>query len=428
MSTELELIPAGEGPDVNTLARLDTPAIFKGFEEQFAPLETTANTLVVTAQNYLVQAPIARALRLQAKNARVAVEHRRVELVADLNKRTGSINSAAREIRLKFEALEDKLREQEEFGERLEADRKEALRVERGEKLRALDVDPSFITLGEMPDETWAQLLENSTIAHKAKQEAAAKAQREKIEAENARLKREAEEKAEAAHQLAENIRLKKEAEEREAKAAADREEAARKQREIEEAAAKERAEAAAKLKSEQEAAQKELQRLQKLADDAEAARLADAQKAERERKEAEEEAQRKADDAKAKADAERAESDRKIRAKARKEKEASEKKSREDREAAEAVARTEREAREKLEQENRDREAAEAKRIADETAAALAAAKAPDKVKLYDLADRLLALSVPDMATEAGNLAAEVIEKEVARLAKWIKSKAEAM
>jgi hypothetical protein len=67
-----------------------------------------------------------------------------------------------------------------------------------------------------------------------------------------------------------------------------------------------------------------------------------------------------------------------------------------------------------------------EAQRIADEKAAADKAAKAPDKEKLLAVAKMVKEISLPYMATEVGNHAAEQISQRIDVLADFIQEKAE--
>jgi DNA polymerase III gamma/tau subunit len=406
---ELALVPEADHAQIETLKRVDDP--WEEFKAKIPTLESSATALVVTKENYLVLSDAARAIRLKVRGTRIEIEHKREELVEDLNKRTKAINTAARSMREKLEGMEEKLLEQEKFAERetarLLAEKREARIAEITPFLSA----PPLVDLGLVKDDAYAGMLGDAKGAHAAR---LAREQREREEAE-AKAKTEAEERERI---RLENERLKKEAAEREAAAKAEREAAEKARIEAEEAARRERETAEAVLKAERE-------------------------KAERERKEAAEKArkEREAIEAKARAEKEAAE------AMARKERAELEAKAKKEREEREAKEKAERIAANKLKAQaeaehaavvaEANRKAAEArkeaealraaqeserKRIADDAAAL---AKAPDKTKLAAVAESVWSIKLPEMATEEGKLVLEKLSENIKKLATWIETKA---
>lgn len=426
---ELSLVGKDEGPqDDDLVKRADLPAIFSPFKASINALLTTAKTIKVTSADDVTMMRLARETRLELRKNRIAIEHKEEELKTGLNKLKKSIKEKADEYYALIQPEEDRLWDEEKLAERLEAERKAKLVEERAAALLKYEVPSAYMALGEMPQETFDQLLENSRAAFEAKKAETLRLEQERIAAENARLIREKEEAAERERVKAENARLKAEAEERERKAAEER-----------------------------VAAEKEAARLKKIADDAEAARKAQEARAAREKQEAEEkaaaelraqqeEAKRKEEEAEAKHKADLQKVADEVARLAEKAKQAAALKARKEREAAEAAAQDERDkAARELAAANRAKEeaqkaseaaqmaearrlAVEAKAKADAEAAAQEAAKAPDREKLTIYADALLAVPLPALNTEAGNLCLQRVEREVKALAEFILKKAGAM
>ena len=164
-----------------------------------------------------------------------------------------------------IEPVEQALDDAEKTAERAEAARKAALRATREAELNMLNQVCGF-DLGEMPESQWTKYLEDAQLLHRAKLEAAAKAEADRlakeqaereelarIAAENARLKAEAEE----SKRQAEIKRKQMEAELAEAQRKADEE-----RKRINAERAKERQEAEAKLAAEQRKADAEAAKL----------------------------------------------------------------------------------------------------------------------------------------------------------------------
>lgn len=331
---ELELAPANS-PDVSTLARADSPAIWKSYAQQLSEMEGQSTAIVVTDATQVSVMKSAATMRKTVKAFRCEVENKRKELVAGLNKATEAINSEARGIRVRCEAIESRLEEQEQFALRAEAEQKRILTEERSAVLHGLGVNPSNFNLGGMKEEEFSGIVAGFKADQERKLTAAKQAEDDRI----AKEKADAEERE---RQRVENERLKKEAAEREAELKSEREKAA-----------KERAAAEERARVELEAARKREAQL------AEASRrereIAEA-KARKARKEREEErAKRDADIARLekaaakereKLAAENAAAKQKAEEQAKAEREAA----RKEREKAEAAARVEREARQKAE------------------------------------------------------------------------------
>lgn len=342
-------------------------------QTSFAPLFKEASALIAQSRNIVVtdasqvaQIKLSREFRLLIRKVRISGEKTRKEL-KEASLRTGKAIDAFNTILVHMLGDEEtRLEEQEKIVERAEQARKDALKASREAALKPYGTDTAFLALGEMPDATFAQLLENARAGHEAKLAAARKAEEDKIAAENARLK-------EAARIREENERLKREADEREAAAKIERDAAAQKQREADALAAKLKAEADAALAAERAKAQAEAARIKAEADAA--AKLA-------------------ADKAKA------------------------------EREAAEAIAAAERAKAAKLEAEAKARADAEKAAIAAEQAAARKAAAAPDKAKLTAFAGAIRSVVIPELHADNATLA-KVITEQRAKLADWIEAAA---
>lgn len=273
---------------------------FKPLFSQAGEILAKSRSVVVTDASQKQAIKQAREFRLALKNIRVSGDKAHKDLKAEYL-RTGRAIDGFRNILISLtKGEEDRLQAQEDFAERQEAARKQALKEEREAALRPYGVDTAFYALADMPAESFAQLLESSRITHEAKIEAARKAEaeriareqaeaaeRERIREENARLRREAAEREAAAKVEAE--RLAKIRAEAEAALRAEREAAAAEQRKRDEAARKEREAIEAKARAEREAAEaqarKEREAREKLEAELKAKQAAEAAKAERERR-----------------------------------------------------------------------------------------------------------------------------------------------
>lgn len=185
----------------------------------FAPLFDQAEewrkrvaTIKVTDVSQVREMKLARESRLALKEIRVKAGKMRKALKEDSLRRGKAIDGCYNVLEFLIAPLEQTLLEQEQFAVRKEEERKVALKVAREQALAPYGVDTSFYQLGEMPDDTFNQLLSNTKIAHEAMREAAIRAEqeriarekaeadeRERVRLENERLRREAAERVEAA-------------------------------------------------------------------------------------------------------------------------------------------------------------------------------------------------------------------------------------
>jgi hypothetical protein len=187
------------------------------FEAKLAKLKLTAETLQVSDVSQVAEMKLARATRLTLRELRIAIEHRRKELGEYHLRETQRINAGAKTLKDLIEPLETRLLDQEQFVERVEAQRKEALKAARTIELSPYVTDLSLYSLADMPEGTYADLLAGSKAAVEARRMEA-----ERIEAERlAKEKRDAEERE---HMRQENERLKNEAAKQEAAARKERE------------------------------------------------------------------------------------------------------------------------------------------------------------------------------------------------------------
>jgi hypothetical protein len=331
---------------------------------------------------------LARESRLMLKKIRVEAEHKKDDLKGDAIKYSRAVDGAFRKIESAIKPMEAQLEEIETAAARADAERKAALKSEREVQLRAFDVDPTFFSLTEMPEEHFKKLLGQSRAGYEAKKAAEAKAIEDaRLAAEKTERERITREQAEAAEReriSVENERLRKEA--------AEREEAARIERE--------------RLAAERAAIEAENARQL-----AEQRRIADEAAAK----------------AKAETDRVAAENKRALdaqRAKAAQEALLADEQAKRERQAVEAKAKAEREAREKLEAVVRAAHDREVKRQAEEVAELARRAAAPDKEKLAAFARLIRTLEVPEMSTKAGKLAAESVKNAVTELAQFIEAK----
>ncbi len=361
-----------------------SPETAGALHQSFSPMFKKARSVLaksraieVKSADQKLEIKLARECRLALKAIRVEGNKVRAALKEDSLRRGKAIDGFFNILCDITETEEKRLEEQEKFVERQEAARKAALRAVREEEMHKFGVDTSFYALGEMPEEDFRALLASTQIAYEAKIEAALKAEAEMA----AKAKAEAEERERI---RLENERLKKEVAEREAAAKTERERIEAQMREAAEKARKERE-----------------------AFEAEAAK----QKAEFERirKEAEDKARKEREE---------------VEAKARAEREAAEKKAAEERRKSEAKAKAEREAREKAEAELKAARDAEARRVADEQAAKAKAAAAPDREKLQRLAATVRSLRT-SLLSDAGRPIAEQVNAQLEKFAAWIESKA---
>lgn len=389
MSTqELELAPA-TAPDIKTMKLANPESAFDEFSNEITPILEQSKALTIADANKLAVVKVADEYRKDVKKLRCAVEARRKELVADLNKQTKDINTAAGKLWDICEKEEARLLEIVEHAEREVVRIQDEKRTARAAELTPFLSSVPAVDLGALTDEQYAAMLTDAKDAHSAR---LAREKKEKEEAE-AKAKAEAEERERI---RLENERLKKEAAEREAQAK------------------KEREEAAAKLKAEQDRAAKEKAAIE---DKARQEAIAASKAREEEQRKFEAEAKKQREEA--------AERERVAREAADKENARLAAIAEQERQKAATAAREAREAREKIEAEAEAKKAAEAKAAAAKKAAEEAAALAPEKDKLKAFAACIRALLVPTLETEKGVTAAKEISEKVESFAKWIEKQA---
>ena len=372
---DLALVVQSSGLEVES-ARNVTDVFAPLFAQAHSWAEKVA-TIKVTDATQVREMKLARESRLALKEIRVIAEKNRTRLKEDSLRRGRAIDSVYNTLEALVKPLEAQLKEQEEFVKRKEEQRKAQLKAEREEARRPCGGNTALYQLADMPEPDWAALFNSTVAAHRAKEEAAQKAEAERIAKEQA-------EAAERERIRQENERLRQEAEEREKAAKAERERLASEKRAIEEQARKEREAIEAAAKAELAKQKAEADRLAAIAA---AKALAEKQAAEAQRK-----AEQAAADAKAKIE-------------------------REAREKAEAEARRLREAQEALKQ-------AEAQKLKHIEAEAARAARAPDKEKIAALGAAVLAIKMPEVSTPEGQAALAVIKEQFTRFAKWITDK----
>lgn len=353
------------------------PETTQNLQASFAPLFSQARSIMdksrgitVTSVDQKLEIDLARKCRLALKGVRVSSDKIRKELKEESLKKGKAIDGFHNILLHLVEVEETRLEEQEKFAERMEAERKAALKVQREELLKPYAIDVTVFSLGDMSQETFDQLLSGTKLAHEAKIEAARKAEAE-------RIAREAAHAAEQARIKEENERLKREAEEREAALASERARVAEEQAKAAEIARKEReaieAKAAQERKEAAEAARQEALRQQAL-------REVERQKAEAEKA------------------------------------------------ALELKAKQEREAREKLEAERAAAQKAVADRIVAEQNAAKKAAAAPDKEKLRAFAEELWGMKLPDLTSEGGLTILATLKTQHEKYIAWVTKQSEAL
>jgi len=255
---------------------------FQPFIEQYAEIKEKAIGLVVTDSSQKELMNDARVARLALQKIRVAADKEREGLKKDALAYGNAVQKAFNTIVSLIKPIEEHLQVQEDFKKREEAERKVKLKAER-ELLLQPFCDTKYLNLVDMSEEEFQAYLFNTKAAHEARLAAAAKAEQDRIEAEQLAAEAEAQRKADEAARIEaqriENEKLKAEREAQEQLFAAERA-----------AAAAERAAAEQKLLEAQRIIEAERKAV-------EAAAAAEAQRiAEAERKAAAAEAQRLAE------------------------------------------------------------------------------------------------------------------------------------
>jgi hypothetical protein len=238
---------------------------FKSAFEQAEKWRQQAMSITVTSLDQKAEMKLARTIRLELKNIRVAAEKQRVSLKANALLMGKAIDGVNNLLLAAIVPLEKHLEEQEQYGERLAAAERQRIKLEREELFAPfLGEGQSVAMLEMMSGEQWDSYFSDAKLLHGAKIEAAKRAEAERIAKEQA-------EAAERERLRIENERLRAEAIAAEAKAKAEREAAEKAQRETVDIARKEREAIEAKAKAEREAAEKEIARIKAESDAANA-------------------------------------------------------------------------------------------------------------------------------------------------------------
>ena len=142
---------------------------------EFAPLFKEASELVreshdivVTDASQKLKIQQAGLCRKALKTNRLAAEKLKDSLKRDSLRYSNAVQGLYNYHLLVVKGEEDRLEEQEKFVAIAESKRKAALSASRQAALAPFGLDTSFMQLGEMPDETFAQLLENTRAGHTA--------------------------------------------------------------------------------------------------------------------------------------------------------------------------------------------------------------------------------------------------------------------
>lgn len=275
-------------------------SIEAGFKDAFAQAERwreKAMAVKVTDVSQTGEMKLARTIRLELRNIRVAAEKTRKTLKEDSLRMGKAIDGVNNLLVAAIAPLERYLEDQEKYGERLLEQQRQELIATRHESLKPYIVEGQPLPpLDSFTEDQWTKYLDDARLLHEARI-----AEAKRIEAE--RAAREQAEAAERERIRIENERLRKEAAEREAAIEAERQRAEAERRAQEEAARKERQRLEAEKAAAEEKARAELRAVE--------------EKARREREEAEaraeaervarEEAERKLAEQKAKEESERA-------------------------------------------------------------------------------------------------------------------------
>lgn len=244
-STQIAVIAREKSIDVATAESLVSTLL--PLAEDAAAIMLEAEGVTVTDATQVTEIKKSRRLRLDLGKVRVLIDKARIVLKDESLRRVQFIDEIARFVRVKIEAVESRLEAQEKFAERVEAERRSKLKATRQALLTPFGVDGQFFALDQMPDDQFATLLDSSRIAHESKVAAAAKAEVDRIAAEQAA-------KAEQERVRAENDRLREENAAKDLAAAAERNRVEAERRATEAAAAEERRKADAAIKAERDA------------------------------------------------------------------------------------------------------------------------------------------------------------------------------
>lgn len=203
------------------LAQEKSQQLLAKFGEFFQDARHTvefAKSIKVTSVDQIEEMKKARETRLELKSIRTQVENTRKELKEQSLREGKAIDGIANVIKALIVPVEQFLDEQEKFAERIEAERKNKIEVERISELSKYveNVEVYSLHPDKLSQESFDQLLKTSKIAFEAQKAA------EKL-AEEARIKAEQEEKAENERIRLENQKLREAQAKREAEIAKEK-------------------------------------------------------------------------------------------------------------------------------------------------------------------------------------------------------------
>lgn len=197
------------------------PATERNLLDNFLPLfekakqwKAKAAEIVVNDASQLREMELARVSRLALRDVRLEADKIRKALKEDGLRYGRAVQGVYNVIEYLIVPIEKDLEGKEKFAEIQAAKRREELAEQRRTQLQAINCDPSFYDLGNMPEEQYAKVLSAATLAYnKAKEEAEEAARQEllaKAKAEEER-REEALIKARTAELMALGVRLNEE-------------------------------------------------------------------------------------------------------------------------------------------------------------------------------------------------------------------------
>lgn len=261
MSELMKIDPAQFGIEESKAKEIS--AQFQPMLDKMVELEAEYNEVIALPIEEKETSAKAKALRLKYVKVRTGTEKIHKEQKAFYLAAGRFVDGWKNTQLFASQGIEEKLSTIENYAELKEKARIAELQAARVEELKQYQVDGSAMQLGIMSDDIWNNFLTGTKTNYEAAQEAARKAEEERlaaIEAEKARIEA----------QRIENERLKAEAAEREKAIAEERAAAETERKRLEEIARKEREQAEAKLAEERRIAADKLETERK-----EAARLA---------------------------------------------------------------------------------------------------------------------------------------------------------
>lgn len=192
---------------------------FAPFLEQIAEWKEKALALVVTDESQAAEMQLAREGRLALRKVRTTADKLREELKAESLRYGRAVQGVYNVIEAGIVPIEKHLEDQEKFIERMEAKRRDELRIERQQLVAGLhEYFPVNIDLGYMTAEDFDRMYNGAVLQQKAAAEAKAAAEEAaKVAAAKAEKERIAKEKADAEERerlRIENDKLKQQAEE----------------------------------------------------------------------------------------------------------------------------------------------------------------------------------------------------------------------